>query len=277
MIMLINKRSIHTVTAALRRNSSKVSLNSTWIRLNEDYGIGTLIGTSTLRLSEADHGTLRAMLKRDMTFDPLVDSAAALEGDRMELAHKVRDEKVSRKTVADHIVMVAALSGEMTLASGTYRHPVGGTLSVPADELHGIKQVLLIENLHVMFALQRYQWPEEVKHLPMLFRGSPQITPKAVKSALSGIEQLISFPDFDPQGWMNTLTAKAHAIIIPSAEAVKRIVDAKLDKPRDFDKQLNARIWLGKHEVEQVRAMLRDELAISQESMAEMPLDLLAL
>jgi hypothetical protein len=275
--MLTNKRSIETVTVALRRHSSKVQLNATWKQLNTEHGIGTLIGSSALQLSDADHVELRAMLKRDMTFDPLAEGMDAFEGDRLKRAQNTRDEKVGGGTIADHVVMVASLSGELDLASGTYRHPIGGTLSVPAAELHGLKQVLLIENLHVMFALHHYCWPQEVMRIPMLFRGSPQITPRAVKIALSGIEEMISFPDYDPQGWMNTLTAKARAIIVPSPETVSRIVGAKLDKPKDFETQVDARLWLGKSQIEQVQTMLRDEVAISQESIAGMPLEILQL
>lgn len=272
--MLTDKRSINTVVIALRRDSGKVQMNSTWLRLHRDYCIGVRLGSTALRLTEEDHRTLRAMLMRDMTFDPLLHGLEVFEGDRLDLAGRVRNEKLGRATVADQIVMVASLSGELPLASGTYKHPVGGTMSVPAAELHGLKRVLLVENLHVMFALQRYRWPEEVRDLPMLFRGSPQITPAAVTIALSRIEQVVSFPDFDPQGWMNTLTTDSCAIVLPSAETIESIVKTRLDKPADFAEQSSARIWLSNCLLEPVRMMLRRELAISQESMAGMSLEM---
>lgn len=275
--MITDKRSITTITNAVRRRSDKVQLNATWAQLNQNYGIGTQIGSGTLQLTESDHRTLRAMLKRDMTFDPLLQGTSDLNGDRLELAAKTRNEKVSRATIADQIVMVAALSGELTLASGAYRHPAGGTLSVPANELQGLNRVLLVENLHVMFSLHRYQWPEEVRHLPMLFRGSPQLTPAAVMKALNGVSEVVCFPDYDPQGLMNTFTLKASAIVLPTSETIERIVDARLDKPADFAKQVAARNWLRKLQNGPVETLLSRELAISQESMAGMQLEVLRL
>ncbi|HFI2215130.1 TPA: hypothetical protein ACGPO2_001601 [Pseudomonas aeruginosa] len=274
--MLTDKRSVTTVTNAVRRHSDKVQLNATWTRLNMDYGIGTRIG-SALQLTEADHQTLRAMLQRAMAFDPLLHGASVLSGDRIELASRTRNEKVSRTKIADRIVMVASLSGELTLASGSFRHPIGGTLSVPAKEMHGLDRVLLIENLHVMFALHQYLWPDEVRHLPMLFRGSPQITPAAVKNALSGVSEVVCFPDYDPQGWMNTLTLKARTIVLPTSSTIARVVADRLDKPMDFAKQHEAQNWLRALQIEPVEAFLRREVAISQETMAGMALELFEL
>ncbi|HGM6965044.1 TPA: hypothetical protein ACKQDH_002530 [Pseudomonas aeruginosa] len=275
--MLTDKRSIATVTNAVRRHSDKVQLNSTWTRLNQDYGIGTRNGSGVLQLTESDHRTLRAMLHRDMAFDPLLHGASALSGDRLDLASRTRNEKVSRAKIADRIVMIASLSGELTLASGSFRHPIGGTLSVPAKEMQGLDRVLLIENLHVMFGLHQYLWPVEVRHLPMLFRGSPQITPAAVTTALSGVSEVVCFPDYDPQGWMNALTLNARAIVLPARSTIQRIVFDKLDKPRDFAKQHAAQDWLRAQQIGAVDTFLRQEVAISQEAMAGMALELFEL
>jgi hypothetical protein len=110
----------------------------------------------------------------------------------------------------------------------------------------------------------------------MLFRGSPQITPAAVTKALSEVKRVICFPDYDPQGWMNTLTAKAQGIVVPSMSAIEDIVSEEWDKPQDYEKQQVAREWLGKVDLPLVQDMLKRELALSQESMAGMELEFLA-
>ncbi|WP_223527290.1 hypothetical protein [Pseudomonas sp. BF-B-26] len=272
-----NMRAIKPVVIAIRQDARKVQINATWSRLNNDYKIGKKLGNNYLSLTEADLQTVRMMLKKEAGMDALNVSLEDLEGDRLAVAKKSRNEKLARFKTGDRIVMVASVSGQLQLASGVYSHPVGGSLSVPAKELHGLDTVILVENQAVMYAVHEYRWPNEVKHLPMLFRGSPQITPAAVTKALSGVKQVICFPDYDPQGWMNTLTARAHGIVVPSMSAIESIVFEEWDKPLDYAKQHVARGWLGGVDLPRVQDMLRRELALSQESMAGMELELLAL
>lgn len=272
-----NMRAIKPVVIAIRQDARKVQINSTWSRLNNDYKIGKKLGNNHLLLTEFDLQTVRLMLKKEAGVDALNVSLEELEGDRLAVAKKTRNEKLARSKTGDRIVMVASVSGQLQLTSGVHSHPIGGSLSVPAEELHGLEAVLLVENQAVMYAVHEYRWPNEVKHLPMLFRGSPQITPAAVTKALSGVKQVICFPDYDPQGWMNTLTAKAHGIVVPSMRAIESIVFEEWDKPMDYAKQHVAREWLGRVDLPRVQDMLRRALALSQESMAGMELEFLAL
>lgn len=272
-----NMRAIKPVVIAIRQDARKVQINATWLRLNNDYKIGKKLGNNFLSLTEDDLQTVRMMLKKEAGVDALHVSLEELEGDRLAMAKKSRNEKLARLKTGDRIVMVASVSGQLQLASGMYNHPVGGSLSVPAEEFHGLDTVLLVENQAVMYAVHEYRWPSEVKHLPMLFRGSPQITPAAVTKALSGVNQVISFPDYDPQGWMNSLTAKARGIVVPSMRAINTIVFEEWDKPMDYEKQCVAREWLGRVDLPRVQDMLRRKLALSQESMAGMELEFLAL
>lgn len=276
---MFDKRSLDMVTTALRRHSDKVNLNATWRRLHQHYGIGTVLGQSALQLSEADHRTLLALLEKDMNLKALQQSAHALEGNRMMLAATVKNEKLSRVAVSGDLVLVASVSGELTLPSGIYSHPFGGALQTPAGELHGLQQVVLVENLSVLYSLQRYRWPEAVRNLPMLFRGSPQHTPAAVSNALSQVKEVICFPDYDPQGLMNSLTQHhACALIVPAAATIERLLEAGLDKPADFARQHSARDWLRPRQLPVgLRQMLDQEIALSQESMADMELNIVQL
>ncbi|UHG95146.1 DUF7281 domain-containing protein [Pseudomonas sp. 7-41] len=277
MSIFTTRRSITPIVKAIRQHATKVQLNATWSRLHSDYGIGTKFGSSSLALSEGDLHTLRVMLQRDAGIDALHQSLGELEGDRIDTAKKSRNEKLARLRTADRVVMVASLSGQLELASGIYRHPIGGSLNVPAEELHGSERVLLVENLAVMFAIHEYRWPDEVKRLPMLFRGSPQNTAAAVTKALAGVTDVICFPDYDPQGWMNTLTIKARGIVVPTMDAIECIIAEEWDKPQDYERQHVAREWLRRIELPQVEDLLTRELAISQESMAGMGLEVLDL
>lgn len=275
--MLNDRRSIGTVTAALRNNSDKVRLNATWHRIHHHYGIGTVIGANALHLSETDHRTLLALLQKDVNLNALQQNSDTLKGDRMALAEQTKNEKLSRLAVAADIVMVASLSGELALSSGNYCHPAGAALLVPAENLHGLAQLVLVENLSVMYNLQRYLWPQSVRNLPMLFRGSPQHSPAAVTIALTQVPAVICFPDYDPQGLMNSLTQHhARAVIIPTATTVNSLVKAGLNKPADWARQQSARDWLRSRQLAlPLRRMLDHELALSQESMAGRELEII--
>ncbi|MFJ3681465.1 hypothetical protein [Pseudomonas sp. NPDC090208] len=275
MSIFDNIRAIKTVVVAIRQDSLKVKINATWSLLNTTYSIGKRQGAGYLTLTNAELHTVRMMLKQETGIDALLVSMEELEGDRLTMAQKTRNEKLARLQPGHLIVMVASLSGQIQLASGEYTHPVGGTLSVPAQELHGLDTVILVENQAVMFAVSEYHWPSEVMHVPMLFRGSPQITPAAVTRALSGVKNVISFPDFDPQGWMNTLTTKAQGILIPSENTIAKIVASDRDKPKDYERQDVAREWLKHVAIPTVQDMLSRKLALSQESMAGMELEYL--
>uniref|UniRef100_UPI003906ADF2 DUF7281 domain-containing protein n=1 Tax=Pseudomonas guariconensis TaxID=1288410 RepID=UPI003906ADF2 len=137
--------------------------------------------------------------------------------------------------------------------------------------------MLLVENLSVMLAAHRYQMSAELQDVPMLFRGDRQWSPKAVSAARKGISDLISFPDYDPQGLMNSLTAGASAVVVPAPATIARILEARLNKPADFDRQSAALEWLERRGGAIVADMLRRRLAISQESMAGQVLELIAL
>lgn len=275
--MLTNKRHLKAIMNAVRRNQDKITLTDTWRQIHELYGVGTKLGTSALLLTAADHQTLLALVRKDMSLDPLRHSTDALEGDRLVLAAISRNEKVSGRTVGEGLVLVAQPSGRVLLPSGDYQHPRGGTLNVQASDLHGLERVLLVENLSVMLAAHRYQLPAELQGVPMLFRGDRQWSPKAVSAARVGITDLISFPDYDPQGLMNSLTAGASAVVVPAPATIARILEARLNKPADFDRQSSAVEWLERRGCSIAADLLRRRLAISQESMADQVLELITL
>lgn len=276
--MLTDKRQLTTVINAIRRHQLKVTLTETWRQVHQNYGVGTKHGTSALLLTEADHRTLRALVMRDMTLDPLLHSSASLEGDRLQLAAISRNEKVGGRPVADGLVMLAHPTGSVRLPSGVYQHPRGGTLNVQATDLQGLERVILVENLSVMLAAHRYPFPAEIQDVPMLFRGDRQWSPKAVSAARERVAEVVAFPDFDPQGLMNTLTAGAAAVVVPTAATITQIVDARLNKPADFEKQGAAVEWLGKVGGQPIASdMLNRRLAISQESMAGQALEVVML
>jgi len=60
-------------------------------------------------------------------------------------------------------------------------------------------------------------------------------------------------------------------------DAIECIIAEEWDKPQDYERQHVAREWLRRVELPQVKDLLTRELAISQESMAGMGLEVLDL
>lgn len=234
--MLTNKRHLTAIMNAVRRKQDKITLTDTWRQIHQLYGVGTKHGTSALVLTAEDHQTLLAVARKDMSLDPLKHSTAVLKGDRLALAAIFRNKKVSGRMVGEGLVLVAHPSGRVLLPSGDYQHSRGGTLNIQASDLHGLERVLLVENLSVMLAAHRYQMPAQLQDVPMLFRGDRQRSPKAVSAARVGNSDLISFPDYDPQGLMNSMTTGASAVVVPAPATIARILEARLNKPADFDR-----------------------------------------
>nr|WP_312509872.1 hypothetical protein [Pseudomonas luteola] len=178
--MLTNKRHLTAIMNAVRRNQDKITLTDTWRQIHQLYGVGTKHGTSALVLAVEDHQTLLAVVRKDMSLDPLRHSTAVLKGDGLALVAISRNEKVSGRMVGESLVLVAHPSGRVLLPSGDYQHPRGGTLNVQSSDLHGLERVLLVENLSVMLAAHRYQMLAQLQDVPMLFRGDRQRSPKAI-------------------------------------------------------------------------------------------------
>lgn len=274
--MLTKKQTILMISRAVRRSEEKVTINETWKVLNRQYGIGRLLGRQ-LTLSEHDHQHLRRLLINEMNFDPLVDDPESIGRDRIEQS-RFRDEKVGGARASGGVVMLGSATGEMELFGGRCRIPPGSTLNCPCDRLAGTRRVVLVENLAVMYSLSRYLWPEDVAGVPMLFRGSPQNTPVAVTQALAHVEEVICFPDFDPQGVRNSLVQpKASALILPTEATVAAIVAAGRDKPQDYEGQTEARLWLRQQNHPAAARLIRLQRAVSQESMVGLPLELIQL
>ena len=226
-------------------------------------------------LSQADYRLLRTLVQQQAGIDLLdVDGEVTLaqmtSASRLDTAAHLPNEKLSGVAVARDRVLIGSPGGSLDLAGGRYAIPPGSCVSCHYSALQDLNSVVLIENLEVMYALDRYQWPQALTEHVMLFRGSPQHSPAAVSKALDGVNQIISFPDYDPQGLMNSLTlSKTAGIVLPSRATITALIRRGLNKIPEFRKQEVARSWLVSNAktYPYVQLMLDERLALSQEAM----------
>lgn len=280
--MLFSKAVVTTIDQALRSSKSQVPLSAVWRDLHVTYGVGSRTGSSKiLKLAQADYRLLRTLVKQHAGLDLLdVDGSTTLaqmtNASRLEIAAHLPNEKLSGVSVTHDMVLIGSHSGHLTLADGEYRIPVGSAMSCHHSQLRGLDTIVLVENLALMYALHRYQWPDAVVGHLMLFRGSNQQSPAAVTKALDGVKRVICFPDFDPQGLMNSLTQrKSIGMVLPSAASIAALSARGLNKAPEFAKQEVARGWLARNaaNLSCVQHMLSERLALSQEAMLGCDLD----
>jgi len=266
---MIQPGDIRAIAETVALAKDYVTANKLWKRINAQYGIGTKQG-ARFSLTASDHKYLRDIVRNEYGFDPLKEKPLDGDLDRMSLAQKTRSEKLSGEEVGRDIILVSSGSGDLFLPQGDFTLPTGAVLQLQASALHGADQVVLVENLSPMYHLHRYIWPQGMSQIPMIFRGSPQYSPAAVAKALAGVRRVICFPDFDPQGLLNSFcTDNAGGLVIPTRSARSELIRRGLDKPQDYTRQVEARDWLRKQKLglEFVTDLLDSETGLSQESM----------
>ena len=241
------------------------------------YDIGQLKGANRLALSDNDRRHLRELVKHQTGVDLLaVDhemSLSRLKGaSRLDIARHLPNEKLSGRSVTEDIVLIGSATGRIVLPGGTIDVLPGMTVSCHHKHLHGLHRVILVENLATMHALEQYPWPAQLDGSVMLFRGSVSQSPKAVTEVVNQAREVVCFPDYDPQGVMNSLTqSKSAGIVMPDKSGIDLMLAKGLNKDDLFFKQDAAKQWLRTNAstLPYVADMLIRGIALSQEAMTQ--------
>lgn len=256
----------------------KTALTKTWEQLHTHFSIGQLRGRY-VHLSEQDREQLRLLIKQRTRIDVLLDDVdAILQADRLELAQRTSNEKVSGHAVSRDRVFLASVSGTFDINGRCVALLPGAAMVCSASAVGSIEHLVVVENLATLYALDQYVWPSECESAIMVFRGSVsrksrnavQWSPGAVKPLIDRAQRITFFGDFDPKGIQMALTgARVSGWIAPTEQSIKACCDAGLNQPHTFTKQHEAFRWLltyyPKHpQIEQVRDA---RLALMQESL----------
>lgn len=275
--MDFTRAALNTIDKALRSHAATVTHNRTWQQLHTLYDIGQLKGSNRLALSSKDHRHLRELVKQQTGVDLLaVDNEMSLrrlkDASRLDIASHLPNEKLSGRSVTEEMVLIGSATGRIALPSGSIDVLPGMTISCHHKHLHGLHRVILVENLATMHALEKYPWPAQLDGAVMLFRGSVSQSPKAVTEVVNQVGEVVCFPDYDPQGVMNTLTqSKSAGIVVPDKEGIDLLLTKGLNKNDLFSKQDAAKQWLrtSASTLPYVADMLSRRIALSQEAMTQ--------
>lgn len=275
--MDFTRTALNIIDKALRSDASTVAYNRTWQQLHLMYDIGQLKGANSLALSDKDRRHLRDLVKHQTGVDLLaVDHQMSFsrlkDASRLDIARHLPNEKLSGRSVTEEMVLIGSATGRIALPGGPIDVFPGMTVSCHHKHLHGLHRVILVENLATMHALEQYRWPAQLDGSVMLFRGSVSQSPKAVSEVVNQVSEVVCFPDYDPQGVMNSLTqSKSVGIVMPDKAGVDLMLATGLNKDDLFLKQDAAKQWLrtSASTLPYVSDMLSRGIALSQEAMTQ--------
>ncbi len=274
--MEFTRTALNTIDKALRSHAATVAYNQTWQQLHAMHDIGQLKG-ARLALSDKDRRHLRDLVKHQTGVDLLaVDHEMRLsrlrDASRLDIARHLPNEKLSGRSVTEDMVLIGSAHGRIELPDGRIDVLPGMTVSCHHKHLHGLHSVILVENLATMHALEQYQWPAQLDGSVMLFRGSVSQSPKAVSEVINQVSEVVCFPDYDPQGVMNSITqSKSVGIVMPDKAGIDLMLAKGLNKNDLFLKQDGAKQWLqtSASTLPYVSDMLSRGIALSQEAMTQ--------
>lgn len=275
--MEFTRAALNTIDKALRSNAAAVAYNRTWQHLHAMHDIGQPKGANRLALSDKDRRHLRDLVKNQTGVDLLaVDHEMSLsrlkDASRLDIARHLPNEKLSGRIVTEDMVLIGSATGRIALAGGAIEVLPGMTVNCHHKHLHGLHSVILVENLAAMHALDQYPWPTQLEGSVMLFRGSVSQSPKAVTEVVNRVSEVVCFPDYDPQGVMNSLTqSKSSGIVMPDKAGIDLMLAKGLNKDDLFFKQDAAKRWLqtSASTLPYVSDMLSRGIALSQEAMTQ--------
>ena len=275
--MEFTRTALNTIDKALRSHAATVAYNQTWQQLHAMHDIGQLKGANRLALSDKDRRHLRDLVKHQTGVDLLaVDHEMSLsrlrDASRLDIARHLPNEKLSGRSVTEDMVLIGSAHGRIELPGGRIDVLPGMTVSCHHKHLHGLHRVILVENLAAMHALEQYPWPAQLEGSVMLFRGSVSQSPKAVTEVVNRVSEVVCFPDYDPQGVMNSLTqSKSSGIVMPDKAGIDLMLAKGLNKDDLFFKQDAAKQWLrtSASTLPYVSDMLSRGIALSQEAMTQ--------
>lgn len=219
-------------------------LNNVWREIHDELGIGSA-SAKNLNLTPEDHIRLREWVSLEAGVDPLTTQ---VNGDRLETASQVRDEKWSSKTVFSGMIQVNVLSGVVPLQQGDAITPSSTLLSVASEDLDTdrLNAVVLVENGIVARHWHKCRIPTELSAALMVYRGhgGDADTVRRWLNGLPDTVKKVGYFDFDPAGLGMAIDYGVDTILIPDS-LNDHLVEGINNKPETHVEQLARRPDLG--------------------------------
>ncbi len=236
--MIINRQIFTSIQTVLRKRLSNVQANKTWTKLHVELSVGTRTG-SKIFLSKKDRDLLRNFVINDTGIDPI---GGEISGDRLALASKTANEKLSNQSVFGDEIKVFRNNFPLKLFGGEAETPPGGYISTTADniDINIFDKIIVVENGAVFRNWSKAVVPDDLVESLVIYRGH-DCGARVVQDLLqqrAARTLLYAAVDFDPEGFRIALNFKADAILIPEKYNKLRL-EKNINKSLEFEKQNN--------------------------------------
>jgi hypothetical protein len=236
--MKVNRQIFNSIQTVLRKRHFAVDTNKTWTELHTELSIGTLKGKKIL-LSKEDRNKLREFVINDTGIDPLDGD---ISGDRLTLADKTANEKLSNQTVFGNEIKLFRNNLAIQLSTGDALTPAGTYLSTTFEsiDLQNFDKIIVVENGTVFKNWSNSVLPEDILDALVIYRGHDTGS-RDVKELLKSKgehTQIFAAVDFDPEGFRIALDFDADAILTPERYEELRLLP-NINKDPEFTKQNN--------------------------------------
>ena len=213
--MILSRNQLQAIQKLFRSHQYERQLNPTWKSIYDIYGLGKTT-RNRIQFSPSDVRRLKQLIERDTGLNLITDD---LTGNRVEMAAKTANEKLSGQAVfSDLMWLMAPTPGLVNISGIDIFTPAGTFLAVSSDiALTADVPLVVIENGMVFRHIDLQTLPQPLCSAVFVYRGHGQ----HARHILDLIQreknhrQVIGFFDFDPAGLCLSLDTGVSHILIP--------------------------------------------------------------
>ena len=273
----LTRQQLLRLEGVYKNRPDKVKLTSNWRAIYRQLEVGSLNPSEThLCFITADFERLRQGVLALMGLDLI---ALDFNVDRLTMASHTHNEKLASIRPEDEYVLVkllCCLPNPLPISpSSALRMRVDEVFQWSVDL--NISTIMVVENLDVFDAIAKANLPLSLQRILVVYRGSGQHSPVALKTLLQHLADKLpvaAFCDFDPAGLQIALTLPGVThLLLPSMES-QALMSTRSDRLNvsaadDFDKQAAQRQFLEEVELGELTAywiwMKNSRLSIKQQ------------
>ncbi|GAA4650966.1 hypothetical protein GCM10023116_32490 [Kistimonas scapharcae] len=213
--MNLSRQQLQAIRTLIRSHQQERQYNAVWRSIHETYGLGTVTGRK-IQFGSPDIRRLQQLVERDTGLNLMTDD---LSGNRVELAGRTANEKLSGQAVFSDLIWVRAPThGLLRISDADVVTPPSSILAVSGDvELSKDVPLIVVENGIVFRYFNHYALPESLRSAVIIYRGHG-LHARYVLDLIQrekGRRKVVGFFDFDPAGLCLSLDTGVSYILIP--------------------------------------------------------------
>ncbi len=213
--MNMSRQQLQAIRTLFQSQRRERQYNSVWRSIHDAYGLGKVI-RGKIEFAQSDIRKLKQLVERDIGLNLMNDE---LSGDRIEMAGKTANEKLSGQSVFSDLIWLRVPDYGLARVSGVdIVTPPGNFLAVSSHIIITADvPLIVIENGIIFRQIDLYELPKPLHSSVIVYRGHGQ----HARHVLDLIQreknhrQIVGFFDFDPAGLCLGINSGVSHILIP--------------------------------------------------------------